>query len=371
MGKSRTLNVAMVGYGFMGRAHSNAFRQATKFFDLPFNLKLKVICGRDQEKLGRMARQWGWEETAGNWEDAVKRPDIDIVDICTPNYLHEPIATAAATAGKMVLCEKPLANSVAEAERMTEAAKGVPTLVWFNYRRAPAVALARQLVEQHKIGETYHYRALYLQSWGPDADSTAWRFNPTEAGSGVMGDLLSHSLDLATWLNGPISDLCAHVQTFAHGRRVDDSVTVMAQFSNGSVGTFEATRFATGNLNRNTFEINGSAGSIAFDMEKMNHLTVFDMGDDPRLQGSHNIMVTGAEHPYVGNFWPSGHIIGYEHTFITTLVDFLRALESGEQFNPNFEDALATQRLLEAVQESHRRRSWVNTAVREKAGTNA
>lgn len=360
MGQSRTLNVAMVGYGFMGRAHSNAFHQATRFFDLPFNLNLKIVCGRNQEKLESMASQWGWEDTATNWEDVVNRADIDIVDICTPNYLHEPIARAAASAGKMVFCEKPLATSVAEAERMTEAARNVPTLVWFNYRRVPAVALARQLIEQGEVGKSYHYRALYLQSWGMNpADPAAWRFNPREAGSGVLGDLLSHSLDLATWLNGPISDLCAQVHTFAQGRRVDDSVTVMTQFSNGSVGTFEATRFATGNLNRNSFEINGSAGSISFDMEKMNHLAVFDMGDDVRLQGGHNILVTGPAHPYVGNFWPPGHIIGYEHTFIATLVDFLRALSSGEQFHPNFEDALAIQRLLEVVEESHRRRSWV------------
>ena len=362
MGQSRTLNIAMVGYGFMGRAHSNAFQQASKFFDLPFNLNLKTICGRNQENLERMARQWGWEETAASWEDAVNREDIDIVDICTPNYLHEPIAIAAAKAGKMVLCEKPLANSVAEAERMTESARNVLTLVWFNYRRVPAVALARQLIEQGKVGKSYHYRALYLQSWGMDpADPGAWRFNPSEAGSGVLGDLLSHSLDLATWLNGPISDLCAHVYTFAQGRRVDDAVTVMAQFSNGSIGTFEATRFATGNLNRNSFEINGSKGSIEFDMEKMNQLTVFDMGDALPVQGGHDIMVTGPGHPYVGNFWPPGHIIGYEHTFISTLVDFLRSVAAGEQFHPNFADALETQRLLEVVQESHRRRSWVST----------
>jgi predicted dehydrogenase len=361
MGQSRTLNIAMVGYGFMGRAHSNAFHQATRFFDLPFHLNLKTICGRNPEKLERMAHQWGWEETATRWEDVVNRDDIDIVDICTPNYLHEPIAVAAAKAGKMVLCEKPLANSVAEAERMTEAARNVPTLVWFNYRRVPAVALARQLIEQGKVGETYHYRALYLQSWGMDpADPGAWRFNPEEAGSGVLGDLLSHSLDLATWLNGPISDLCAQVHTFARGRQVDDAVTVMAQFSNGSIGTFEATRFATGNLNRNSFEMNGSGGSIEFDLEKLNHLTVFDVGDKVPVQGGHDILVTNPGHPYVGNFWPPGHILGYEHTFIATVVDFLRAVASGEQFHPNFEDALETQRLLEVVQESNRRRSWVS-----------
>ena len=362
MGLSRTLNVAMIGYGFMGRAHSNAFHQASRFFDLPFDLKLKTICGRNQSRLDHMANRWGWEETANCWEEVVNRTDVDIIDICTPNYLHEPIALAAAKAGKMVLCEKPLANSVAEAERMTEAARKVPTLVWFNYRRVPAVSLARQLIDQGKVGEGYHYRALYLQSWGRNpADPGAWRFNPTEAGSGVIGDLLSHSLDLATWLNGPISELCARVHTFADGRQVDDAVTVMTRFSNGSIGTFEATRFATGNLNRNCFEINGSAGSIAFDMEKMNHLVAFDMGDEVPVQGGHNILVTGPGHPYVDDFWPPGHIIGYEHTFVATLVDFLRAVAAGEQFHPNFEDALETQRLLEAVQESNRSRTWIST----------
>ena len=360
MGQSRILNVAMIGYGFMGRAHSNAFHQATKFFDLPFNLKLKTICGRDRPNLDRMAQQWGWEEITANWEDVVDRKDIDIVDICTPNYLHEPIAVAAAKAGKMVLCEKPLANSVAEAERMTEAARNVPTLVWFNYRRAPAVTLARQLIEEGKIGEVYHYRALYLQSWGRNpADPEAWRFIPKEAGTGVLGDLLSHSIDLATWLNGPISELCAHVHTFAEGRRVDDAVTAMAQFSNGSLGTFEATRFATGNHNRNCFEINGSKGSVEFNMEKMNYLTFFDLRDEEPVQGGHQILVTGPGHPYVENFWPPGHIIGYEHTFILTLVDFLRAFAAGEQFHPGFGDALEIQRLLDMVQESNRGRSWL------------
>lgn len=362
MGQSRTLSVAMIGHGFMGRAHSNAFHQVGHFFDSPFNLKLKTICGRNQSKLDRVARQWGWEETANNWEEVVNRTDIDIVDICTPNYLHEPIAVAAAKAGKMVLCEKPLANSVAEAERMTEAARNVPTLVWFNYRRIPAITLAKQLIEQGKTGEAYHYRAVYLQSWGrTPEDQEAWRFNPKEAGSGALGDLLSHSIDLATWLNGPIGELCAHVHTFAPGRKVDDAVTVLAQFSNGSLGTFEATRFATGNLNRNSFEINGSKGSIAFNLEKMNRLAVFDLADEMPLQGAHDILVTGPGHPYAGDFWPPGHIIGYEHTFIATLVDFLRAVAAGGHFHPDFSDALDTQRILEAVQESNRSRGWIST----------
>ena len=360
MGQPKTLNIAMIGYGFMGRAHSNAFHQATRFFDLPFKLRLKVICGRNQSNLDRMGQQWGWEETCTDWEKIVAREDIDIVDICTPNYLHAPIAVAAAKAGKMVLCEKPLANSVAEAMRMVEAAKNVRTLVWFNYRRAPARSLARQLVEQGKMGEVFHYRAVYLQSWGRNpADPAAWRFDPNEAGSGAMGDLLSHSLDLATWLNGPISELTSLVHTFTKKRRVDDAVTVMARFANGSVGTFEATRFATGNLNRNSFEINGSKGALTFDLQKMNYLKVFDLSDDQPIQGSHEIMVTGPGHPFAENFWPPGHIIGYEHTFIATLADFLRAVDSGNDFHPDFEDALQTQRLLELVEQSSEGRCWL------------
>jgi predicted dehydrogenase len=282
----------MVGYGFMGRAHSNAFHQATKFFELPYKLRLKAVCGRNRLNLDRMAGQWGWEETTSNWEELVNRPDIDIVDVCTPNYLHEPIAIVAAKAGKMVLCEKPLANSVAEAERMRDAAKNLQTLVWFNYRRVPAVTLAQQLIQENRVGDVYHYRALYLQSWGRNpADPSAWRFDPKESGSGVAGDLLTHSLDLAVWLNGPIRELCSQVHTFAEGRQVDDAVTVMARFANGSLGTFEATRFATGNLNRNSFEINGSKGSLEFNLEKMNRRTFFDLRDEVPVQGGHQFLL--------------------------------------------------------------------------------
>ena len=362
MPQRKKLNIAMIGYGFMGRAHSNAFHQAGHFFDLPFELKLKTICGRNKEKVQQTASQWGWEGTATDWESVVSRQDIDVVDVCTPNYLHEPIAVAAARAGKMVLCEKPLANSVAEAERMVGAARSVPTLVWFNYRRVPAVAFARQLVEQKRLGEVYHYRGLYLQSWGTNpADPQAWRFHPSQAGSGVIGDLLSHSLDLATWLNGPIRKLCSSIRTFEKGRQVDDAVTVLAEFSNGSMGTFEASRFATGNLNRNCFEMNGSDGSLEFNLEEMNHLNFNDLRDIPATQGRRKILVTGPGHPYVDHFWPPGHVIGYEHTFTATLVDFLRSLSGEASFHPDFADALEVQRLLEAVTRSSVQQKWVET----------
>ena len=361
MTKRSELNIAMIGYGFMGRAHSNAFHQAGHFFDIPYKLRLKTVCGRNQAKLQQMAGDWGWEETATDWEQVIGRADIDAVDICTPNYLHEPIAIAAARAGKIVLCEKPLANSVAAARRMAEAARHVPALVWFNYRRAPAVALARKLVEAGNVGQVYHYRALYLQSWGRHpADPSAWRFNSSQAGSGVMGDLLSHSLDLATWLNGPIDRLCSDVRTIAVGREVDDAVTVLAEFANGSIGTFEASRFATGNENRNSFEINGSIGSLEFNLEHMNHLQYQDLRDDAPAQGKRSILVTGPGHPYVDRFWPPGHIVGYEHTFIATLVDFLHALEKEERFHPDFADALETQKLLDAVTRSSAQRAWID-----------
>jgi predicted dehydrogenase len=362
MPKRGTLNVAMIGYGFMGRAHSNAFRQVNSFFDASFDLRLKVICGRNEDNLRRMAAEWGWQEMVRHWESVVARSDIDVVDICAPNYLHAPIAIAAAEAGKIILCEKPLANTVEEAERMVDAARGRGTLVWFNYRRVPAVRFARELVEQGRLGQVYHYRGLYLQSWGRSpGDPAAWRFQPDQAGSGVMGDLLSHSLDLAVWLNGSIRRLCSNVCVFAEGRQVDDGVSVLAEFANGSMGTFEATRFAMGNQNRNTFEINGSRGALEFNLEKMNHLQFNDLGEDASVQGRREILVTGPGHPYVDHFWPPGHVIGYEHTFIATLADFLHALRHGERFRPDFTDALEVQRLLEAVFQSDRCGNWVET----------
>lgn len=367
MPKRGTLNVAMIGYGFMGRAHSNAFQQANRFFDTPFDLRLKVICGRNEENVRKMAAEWGWQETVRHWESVVARPDIDVVDICTPNYLHSSIVIAAAEAGKIVLCEKPLANTVKEAERMVEAARGRNSLVWFNYRRVPAVRFARELVEQGRLGQVYHYRSLYLQSWGRNpGDPAAWRFKPDQAGSGVMGDLLSHSLDLALWLNGPICRLCGKTQVFAEGRQVDDAVSVLAEFANGSLGTFEATRFAMGNQNRNSFEINGSDGALEFNLERMNHLSFNDLREDVSVQGRRDILVTGPGHPYVDHFWPPGHVIGYEHTFIATLVDFLHALAREERFRPDFADALDVQRLLEMVSQSSQRGGWMDVAQLEE-----
>src|SRR5580692_8581623 len=366
----KRLNFAMIGSGFMGRAHSNALRQAGCFFDIPYELKLKVLCARNLEAVENFAAQWGWEEAQTEWQSVVARKDIDVVDICTPNHMHAPIAIAAAQAGKMVLCEKPLAMNFAEAVGMAETARNVPNGVWFNYRRVPAIAFAKQLVDRGKVGQPYHYRATYLQSWGADpAVANAWRFRQAEAGSGALGDLLSHSLDLALLLNGPIAEISSLQRTFVPNREVDDAVLLLARFANGSVGTFEATRFATGCLNRNYFEIHGSRGALRFNLEDMNRLEVFDCNDAAEIQGSHNVLVTGADHPYTSHFWPPGHIIGYEHTFIATLVDFLESLAKGDSFHPNFADAAEVQKLLDAVESSARSKSWTSVAAFAEGST--
>jgi predicted dehydrogenase len=363
MSSKKTLNVALIGQGFMGRAHSNAYLQVNRFFDTNFNLNLKVLCGRDQNKLREMASHWGWTETETDWRKVIERKDVGLIDIGTPNSLHAEIAIAAAEAGKIVLCEKPLAMNVAEAERMTKAVAGKPNLVWFNYRRAPAIAFAKQLIEQGRIGDVYHYRATYLNSSGLKRTQTnPWRYSKASAGSGAAGDLLSHLLDLALWLNGPIQELCSMLKTFVPGRDVDDAAIMMARFANGSVGTFEATRYGTGNRNRNMFEIHGSKGAAVFQLEDLNRLQFFDVNDPPELSGMRNVLVTGPGHPYVNHFWPPGHVIGYEHTFIITLADFLQAMDQGTEFHANFEDGLRVQKLLGAVEESAARKTWVSVA---------
>jgi predicted dehydrogenase len=354
------LNVAMIGTGFIAKAHSNAFRQVGHFFDVPYELGLKVVCGRNQSKLETAAAQWGWEEVATDWQAVVDRPDIDVVDIAVPNVLHAPVAIAAAQAGKIVLCEKPLATSLVEAETMAKAVRQVPNLVWFNYRRIPAVAFAKRLIEEGRIGQTYHYRALYLNQSGNDPSKTkTWRYRRSEAGMGAAGDLLSHSIDSALYLNGPITELTAMTHTFEPGRDVDDATLLLARYANGSVGTFEATRFGVGSRNRKAFEINGSKGMLRFNLEQMNQLEFHDATAPPNQQGVLNLTVTGPDHPYFENFWKPGHIIGYEHTFIATLGDFLGALARKEPFHTNFDDAVSVQRVLDAVERSAASRSWV------------
>ncbi len=353
------LRVALLGQGFMGKAHSNAYCQAPHFFDLPYTIRRRLLCGRDSSSLAAMAQRWGWEETSTDWRAAIDRKDIDAVDICLPNYLHAPAAIAAAQAGKIVLCEKPLALSVDEARAMTEAAGGVPTLVWFNYRRVPAIAYARQLIEEGRLGTIFHYNATYKQQWGLDTSrAPTWKMDPAQAGSGVGDDLLTHSLDTALYLNGAIAETVASTRTIAPNRSVDDAVMALVSFENGSAGTFEATRFGIGCKNRKTFEIHGSGGMLRFNLERLNHLEFLDFSEPSIEQGPRDVLVTDLQHPIFGNFWRPGHIIGYEHTFIAAIAQFLECLSKHEDFHPNFADALAVQEVFDAVQRSSKTRQW-------------
>jgi predicted dehydrogenase len=359
------LNVAMVGQGFMGRVHSNAFHQVSHFFDSSYELGLKVVCGRDPVRLAQMAAKWGWEEIDSAWQHAISRPDIHIVDIAVPNVLHAPIALAAARAGKIVLCEKPMAASLPQAEEMVEAAGKLPSLVWFNYRRVPAIAFAKELMADGRLGRPFHYRAVYLNQSGNDPSKTStWRYDRSQAGSGAIGDLLSHVVDLALYLNGPIVELNAMAHTFAEGRSVDDAAVILVRFANGSIGSFEASRYGVGCANRNTFEINGSKGMLSFNFEEMNRLTFYDANDSPNLRGARDLMITGPDHPYWQTFWKPGHPLGYEHTFIATLGDFMATLDlahsPASSFHPDFKDGLAVQKVLDAVERSALSRSWIS-----------
>lgn len=356
------LRVALLGQGFMGKAHSNAYCQAPHFFDLPCRIRRRLLCGRDAASLASMADRWGWEETCTDWRAAIERSDIDAIDIALPNHLHAPVAIAAAQAGKMVLCEKPLALSAAEAQTMVEAARGVPTMVWFNYRRVPAIAYARQLIDDGRIGTIFHYDAAYRQQWGADTSRAAtWRMDPALAGSGVADDLLTHLLDTALYLNGSVREGIALARTFAPNRVVDDAFVAMLNFENGSVGTFEATRFGIGVKNGNSFQIHGSRGMLRFDLERLNHLEFVDATQPSVEQGPRDLLVTDLKHPIFGHFWRPGHIIGYEHTFIAALAEFLDCASRGVRFRPDFTDALEVQRTLDALQRSAKSRQW--TAV--------
>ena len=354
------LNIAMIGTGSIAKAHSNAFRQVGHFFKTPYDLNLKIICGRNQSKLESVATQWGWAETATDWQTVVGRQDIDVVDIAVPNSLHAPIAIAAAKAGKIVLCEKPLATSLAEAETMADAMHKVPCLVWYNYRRIPAVVFAKRLINEGRIGQVFHYRALYLNQSGNDpSKANTWRYRRSESGTGAAGDLLSHSIDSALYLNGPITELTATTQTFVPGRDVDDATLLLARFANGSVGTFEATRYGVGCRNRETFEINGSKGMLRFNLEAMNQLEFLDATEPPNQQGVRNLTITGPDHPYSENFWKPGHIIGYEHTFIAVLGDFLNTLDRANPPPRGCGRRGCRSEGLDAVERSAASRTWV------------
>lgn len=378
---TKTINIALIGYKFMGRAHSNAYRQAAAFFDLPAKPVLKVLCGRDKDAAQAVADQFGWEEVATDWRQVVERCDVDVVDISSPGNTHRDIAVAAAQAGKHVICEKPLANTLADATAMWYAAEeaSVINMVNFNYRRTPAVALAKRMIEEGAIGEIRHWRSTYLQDWIVDPEfPLVWRLQGAIAGSGALGDIGAHSIDLARYLVGEIAQVTSLTKTFVQERplpeamtglsatagqargpvTVDDAAIWLAQFQNGVIGTFEATRMATGRRNHNAFEINGSKGSLAFDFERMNELQYFS-GDDPAgQQGFRTIQATDPSHPYVSAWWPAGHGLGYEHTFTHAVVDFLTAVAQLKPVSPDFADGTRTQAMLEAVLASAQTGDW-------------
>ena len=374
---SKPLNIALIGYGFMGRAHSNAYRQVSQFFDLQHKPVMKVACARNADKIKAFADNWGWQESETDWRRVVDRKDIDAIDIGSPNNTHLEITLAAAAAGKMILCEKPLAMDLAEAVEMTEAVEraGVANFVWFNYRRVPAITLAKQIIDEGRLGRVFHYRACYLQDWTIDPDlpqggQTLWRLDKAVAGSGVTGDLLSHSVDTAIWLNGPMTKVVGDTETFIKERPIQDSpgsmaaVTIddacqfLSRFTNGSLGTFESTRYARGRKNKNWFEINGADASIAFDLEDPHRLQFFDNNDAGHLQGWRTIHVSGFNHPYMKNWWVPGTTIGYEHTFINALADFLKGLDTGTPAGPTFRDTLPTQAVCDAVLDSAEVGQW-------------
>jgi len=364
------LNIALIGYGFMGRAHSNAWRQVRAFFDVPYEPVLKVICGRDEAKLKHVADSFGWQEYATSWQDVVSRPDIDIVDICSSGDTHLPMAVAAAEAKKIVFCEKPLANTLDEAKQMLAAVRANNCLhmICHNYRRAPAVGLAHQLISTGRIGDVNHYRGTYLQDWLVNPSFPhVWRLEKARAGSGALGDLLSHSIDLSRYLVGEITEVSALLKTFTTERssigssetkavEVDDAALSLVRFDSGAIGSIEASRFATGRKNQNRFEINGSRGSIVFNLERMNELELYV--DEGPESGFRTIQVTNKAHPYIEGWWPPGHIIGYEHTFTHTVLDLLKAVKADELPSPNFEDGVRNQAVMDAVERAAESRKW-------------
>lgn len=384
---AKTLRVGMIGYRFMGKAHSNAWRQAPHFFPLKAGLELHTICGRDPKGVEAARDQLGWVNASTDWEAVVNNPAIDIIDINTPNDSHAEIAIAAARAGKAILCEKPLALTVKQCEEMVAAVKKarVVNMVCHNYRRIPAIAHAKKMIEEGLLGDIYHYYARYAQDWIVDPNfPLVWRLQKGVSGSGTHGDINAHIIDLARYLVGEFSEVSGLMHTFIKerpiqdsgakgdglggkgGRKmgkvtVDDAAMFIGRFKNGALANLEATRFALGRKNHITIEINGSKGSLSFDFEDMNRLKFFNNQDPAGLQGFRDILVTepGGKHPFVGNWWPPGHIIGYEHTFVHTIADFVNAVVDGKPVQPTFEDGLRNEQVLEAVEASAKTRQWV------------
>ncbi len=374
----KPFNLGMIGYGFMGRAHSNAYRKVNNFFDLEYRPVLKAVCARDEKNAQAFAEKWGYESVETDWRKLLARKDIDAVDICTPNNLHKEIAIAAAQAGKAILCEKPLAMNAAEGEEMVAAVEkaGVPNIVWYNYRRVPAVTFAKQLIDSGKLGRIFHYRANFLQDWTISADlpqggQGLWRLDLAASGSGVTGDLLAHCIDTAIWLNGGIANVSAMTETFIKERKhnltgkvekvgIDDACAFLCRFSNGSLGLFESTRYARGHKALYTFEINGEHASIKWDLHDLHRLQWFDHRDEGPLRGWRSIHVTDGDHPYMSNWWVPGLQIGYEHSFVHQVADFLEGLAKKTPVSPTFRDALETQKICDAVLSSGKTGQWTD-----------
>ncbi len=375
---SKPLNIGMIGYGFMGRAHSNAYIKVPHFFDLEYRPVLKACCARNEEKIKEFAAKWGYESYETDWRRLIQRDDIDAVDICVPNNLHREIAIAAAEAGKMVLCEKPLAMDTAEGEEMVQAVEeaGVANMVWYNYRRVPAVTLSKQLLDEGRLGRVFHYRAQFLQDWTISADlpqggTALWRLDAKAAGSGVTGDLLAHCIDTALWLNGPITSVCAMTETFVKQRKhqltgevepveIDDACAFLCRFANGSLGLFESTRYARGHKALYTYEVNGEHASLRWDLHDLHRLQYFDHRDDSIVRGWRSVHVSDSDQPYMGHWWVPGLQIGYEHSFVHQVADFLDSLAKGQPCEPTFRTALETQKVCDAVLQSAREGSWVS-----------
>jgi len=372
----KSLNIGMIGYGFMAKAHSNAYRKVNNFFDLQYRPVLKAVCGRDKGNASAFAEKWGYESVETDWRKLIERKDIDAIDICTPNNTHKEIALAAAAAGKMILCEKPLSMNAAEGAEMVRAVETakVPNMVWYNYRRVPAVTLAKNLIEQGRLGKIFHFRAKFLQDWTispdlPQGGTALWRLDVAAAGSGVTGDLLAHCIDTAIWLNGPIKSVTAMTETFIKERKhnltgkiekvgIDDACAFLARFANGSMATFESTRYARGHKAQYTFEINGEHASVGWDLHDLHRMQYFDHKDEGILRGWRSIHVTDSDHPYMKHWWVPGLQIGYEHTFVHQLADFLEGLATGKPAGPTFRDALETQRICDAVLASAQSGRW-------------
>jgi predicted dehydrogenase len=375
---AKSLNIGMIGYGFMGRAHSNAYRKVSNFFDLEYRPVLKAACARSADKAKAFADRWGYESIETDWRKLIARKDIDLIDICTPNNTHAEIALTAAQAGKMILCEKPLAMNGPEALKMVEAVEKakVPNMVWYNYRRVPAVTLAKQLIDEGRLGKIFHYRAEFLQDWTispelPQGGTGLWRLDVAAAGSGVTGDLLAHCIDTAMWLNGGIANVNAMTETFIKERKhnltgkvekvgIDDACAFLARFQNGSLAIFESTRYARGHKALYTFEINGEHASISWDLHDQHRLNYFDHRDQGIVRGWRSIHVSDGDHPYMGKWWVPGLQIGYEHTFVHQVADFLEGVAKGKAAQPDFRSAYQTQLVLDAVLQSAREQKWVS-----------